>query len=141
MSYQIAIIVKANDRLSTIFNTIGSDGRQNNQTSQLGWWIPTRGEDLPPEDYTMVLCDVNLTPVVSQSNLRMLQTTLKQGLYTKIGGRIDEPYNKLSKNDPQKHEATWKFGSGGDLVSVTQTSDSVLTDAEYFVPIKSLSKI
>lgn len=71
----------------------------------------------------------------------MLQTNLKKGLYDAVGGRIDEPYNLPSKNDPQKHEAIWKFASTGELESVTQTNDSVLTDAEYFVPIKSISKI
>lgn len=76
MSYQIAFVIKADDSLRRIFNPVGT-GRRDNQTTQLGWWIPTRGEDIPPEDYTMMLLDVNLYPTITNSNIRVLQTIFK----------------------------------------------------------------
>ena len=92
MSYQVAFVIKADDSLRRIFNAVGT-GRRDNQTTQLGWWIPTRGEDIPPEDYTMMLLDVNLYPTITTSNIRVLQTIFKKGLYDKPTSRIDVPYN------------------------------------------------
>ena len=141
MSYQVAFVIKANNRLTDIFNAVGKDGRRDNQTTQIGWWIPTRGEQVPPEDWTMNLMDVNLYPVITQSNLRMLQTIYKRGLYDKVGGRIDAPYNNPVEPDSFKFQNSWAFNSAGYLDKVTKSGDSVLTDADYWVPIKPKTTI
>ena len=72
MSYQIAFVIKADNKLTSLFNRVGSNGRGDNETSQLGWWIPARGEDIPPEDWTMNLMDLNLKSTITQSSIRYL---------------------------------------------------------------------
>ena len=61
MSYQIAFVIKADRSLANLFLPV-SGNRQENQTSQLGWFIPSRGQDFPAEQFTMQLCDINLKP-------------------------------------------------------------------------------
>ena len=57
MSYQIAIIIKAYNKLSDIFKNT-----QENQefADQFGFWVPLRGEGNPPEKWQMNLVDVFL---------------------------------------------------------------------------------
>ena len=107
MSYQIAFVIKAANKLTDIFLPLGRDGRGNNETTQLGWWIPARGEEIPPEDWTMNLMDVNINPTVTQSNIRYAQTIYNEGLYTPVGSFIETPYNRKSANDSEKHETVW----------------------------------
>lgn len=141
MSYQVAFVIKADDSLRRIFNPVGT-GRRDNQTTQLGWWIPTRGEDIPPEDYTMMLLDVNLYPTITTSNIRVLQTIFKKGLYDKPTSRIDVPYNLPSSQDSQKLEEIWKFdANSGKLNSVEATGDSLMPQSDYFVPIMDKTRI
>ena len=139
MSYQIAFVIKADDKLSSMFYPLGSGGRTKNKTSQIGWWIPARGEELPPEQWTMNLMDININSSrFTSSTIRYLQTELEdEGLYTDVGDRIDTPYNKDSDDDRNQHETEWKFDStSGKLATVENTSDSVMPASKYFVPIK-----
>lgn len=67
MSYQFAVVIKANSALSDIFNV----NREQGKATQLGWWIPARGEDVPPERWQMNLVDVYLKSSVNASKLTM----------------------------------------------------------------------
>ena len=61
MSYRISIIVNADVALSEIFAL----GRTIEDATMLGWWIPSRGEALPPEKWTMNMIQVALAEPVS----------------------------------------------------------------------------
>lgn len=79
MSYQIAIIIQAEEgkTLSDIFAV----NRDYGNTSQIGWWIPERGENDPPEKWTMNIADIYLKTDVTQTTIEMRQTQWHKGLY------------------------------------------------------------
>lgn len=47
MSYQLAFVIQANEDLRYLFDV----NREAGQRSMLGWWVPDRNEDLPPEKW------------------------------------------------------------------------------------------
>jgi len=57
----------------------------------------------------MNLMDINLSSTVTRSSIRYLQTEYKEGLYDKVGGRTDGPYNLTTRDDNQQHETVWTF--------------------------------
>ena len=87
MSYQIAIIIKANDGFT--LQDIFAVNREEGQATQLGWWIPSRGENDPPEKWTMNLADIYLKTDVTASTIEMRQTKWEAGLYDSPGSSID----------------------------------------------------
>ena len=90
MSYQFAVIVKANKALSDIFEADRAAGR----ATQIGWWLPQRGEGAAEyaEKWTMTLVDVYLQSSVYQSTLEVRQTNYTKGLYDQPGS-TDIVYN------------------------------------------------
>ena len=79
MSYQLAVIVKANKALSDIFTV----DKPAPSTTQIGWWLPQRGEGDAEyaEKWTMTLADVFLKSNIYESALIMRQTNFTKGLY------------------------------------------------------------
>ena len=69
MSYQIAIIIQANEGFT--LQDIFSLNREEGQATQIGWWIPSRGENDPPEKWTMCLADIYLKTDVTSSTIEM----------------------------------------------------------------------
>ena len=69
MSYQIAIIIQANEGYS--LQDILAVNREENQATQIGWWIPSRGENNPPEKWTMNIADIYLKTDVTASTIEM----------------------------------------------------------------------
>ena len=141
MSYQIAIIIKASDKLSDMLAVNRSKG----QATQLGWWIPSRGEAKPPEKWTMNIADIYLKTDVTTSEIEMRQTIYEKGLYYKAGQSIDgynlEVYDTERNVITTHNVSTWKFDSAGKLDSFADNEDTIKSKDEYFMPVQSLTKI
>lgn len=94
MSYQIAIIIKAYDKLSDIFKVTEAEDVF---ADQFGFWIPLRDEGNPPEKWQMNLVDVFLREPVTSTKLQMRQSLYYKGLdLTEVSdykGQFDETYN------------------------------------------------
>ena len=93
MSYQIAIIIQATKALSEVLAV----NRGPDQATQIGWWIPSRGEADPPEKWTMNLAEVYLNTDVTKTTINMRQTIFEKGLYDEPGSSVDgyiESYDK-----------------------------------------------
>ncbi len=143
MSYQIAFVIKADKSIAQIFNPV-TGGRTENQTTQIGWWIPSRGQDIPAEEYTMQLLDVNLYPTLWTSTIRSLTTKYKSGLYDKPLAILNLPINTEAVKEEEENpplEEIWRFNEDGVMDSATPTDFSKLTQEDFFVPIMSKTKI
>ncbi len=128
MSFQIAFVIKADKSIAQIFNP-ATNGRQENQTTQIGWWIPSRDQDIPAEEYTMQLLDVNLYPSLWTSTIRSLQTKYRSGLYDKPLDILPLPLNTAEKKKKEETtlEEIWRFNEDGVMDSATPTEFSKLT--------------
>ena len=87
MSYQIAIIIQAGEGKS--LSDMISVNRGYENTTQIGWWIPQRGENDPPEKWTMNIADIYLKTDVTETTIEMRQTKWNKGLYDKVGTAFD----------------------------------------------------
>ena len=87
MSYQIAIIITASEGFT--LQDIFAVNREEGQATQVGWWIPSRGENDPPEKWTMNLAEIYLKTDVTASTIEMRQTKWEQGLYDQEGSSVD----------------------------------------------------
>ena len=61
------MVIRADNSLSNLFAV----NRAGNRTTQIGWWIPQRGEDYPAEKWTMTLADIYLKTDVKSTNIEM----------------------------------------------------------------------
>ena len=128
MSYQIAIVIKADSALKNMFSV----DRPENKTDQIGWWIPLRGEDNPPEKYMMTLADVYLKSNVKNTHIEMRQTLYKAGLYDPPGKSI----KNYKEFDTDFNIAKWTFDSNnGTLASWNMTSSSKKSSDDFWVPV------
>ena len=89
----------------------------------------------------MQLLDVNLYPTLWTSNIRSLQTKYRNGLYDKQLAILDLPINNPAIEDEVMLEEIWRFNEDGVMDSATPTDLSKLTQADYFVPIMSETRI
>lgn len=141
MSYQIAIIIKANDKLSDMLAV----NRAKGEATQIGWWIPSRGEGVPPEKWTMNLADIYLKTDVKKSEIEMRQTIWSQGLYDEPGAPIDgyiEEYDKEQVKIETHNVSTWLFDEAtGQLDTFADNEDTIKSKDPYFVPVKSKTTI
>ena len=148
MSYQIAIILQAgqdengNDySLSDMLAVNRDEGK----ATQVGWWIPSRGENDPPEKWTMNLADIYLTTNVNDTEIEMRQTIWERGLYAEEGSTVEgyiEEYNLVTQETIETHNISrWTFDANGVLDTYAETENTILDKSSYFEPIKEKTKI
>lgn len=90
MSYQIAIIIKAAEgkKLSDMI----AQNRSYGETTRIGWWIPSRGENDPPEEWTFNMADIYLKTNVNETKIEMTQSIFDRGLYIEEGETVEEGF-------------------------------------------------
>ena len=148
MSYQIAIILQAgqdengNDySLSDMLAVNRDEGK----ATQVGWWIPSRGENDPPEKWTMNLADIYLTTNVNDTEIDMRQTIWERGLYAEEGSTVEgyiEEYNLVTQETIETHNISrWTFDANGVLDTYAETENTILDKSSYFEPIKEKTTI
>jgi len=121
MSYQIAIIIKATEKLSDVLAV----NRASGEATQIGWWIPSRGEAIPAEKWTMNLAEIYLKTDVTDTFISMRQSIYEKGLYNKPGASIDgydvEVYDDEQKVITTHNLSTWRFDEAGKLSNFEDT--------------------
>lgn len=116
------------------------EDRPEGLTSQLGWWIPARGEGISPEKWVMTLADIYLkSSDVKATTIEMRQTKWNKGLRDNVGDVVD---GYIDQFDTEQNVSTWTFNrSSGLLDSFADNEKTIKSKDDYFVPIPELTKI